>query len=109
MQRPGNEGDIAAETPEESLHYWTLFYFERHVRMAQEEAIMQLRMDAPHKRVLSYRYVWNWARKNAITWALEQRHTLDAGHLEAFLSRMEESRKASNRLARESRRRRTPQ
>lgn len=98
-----NAASNAAKTPEEARA--RLQFFERHILQAQVETNFQLIIGAPHERVLSARYVLDHLRETTIAWAEQRHRTFGAGHLAAFLTRMEAVKAEANRITRESRER----
>lgn len=103
MRRAQNMAANAAKTPEEARHRLQLL--ERHILAAQVEARLQLRLDAPHERILSNQYVWNLLREVAVTWADQHRRTFGGNYLEEFMQRMDQEYEAILQLGRDSRRR----
>lgn len=100
MQRAPNAGANAAKTPEEARY--RLSTYECHVMTAQANAEHQLRINAPHERVLSAKYIWDHLRANALAWANRHKREFGAGFREAFIVRMALNAEAGLKLSRDS-------
>lgn len=91
------------EAKKENQHsIYSLSTYECHVMTAQANAEHQLRINAPHERVLSAKYIWDHLRANALAWANRHKREFGAGFREAFIIRMAVNAEASLKLSQDS-------